>query len=838
MKMESIDKPTPHDLHEAGKCHFKPRLNQLLHTLRLDVSYERGVGDHLYYRDQQGHEIEVLDLVGGYGSLLLGHAHPELVAEAQGLLLSGRPVHAQGSRRDYAAQLARELSMRARGDYCVVFGNSGAEAVEAAMKHAMLETGGRTFIALEGAFHGKTLGALQLTSNVEYRAAFELPGLNVLRVAPNNLEQLAEAFAEADDLAGFIFEPILGEGGVRPIDPAFAQCAARLCAERKVPLIADECQTGLGRTGIFLASEGLGVQPDYIILSKALGGGIAKISALLIQRERYRDEFDLQHTSTYADDDFSCAIALKALTLIDAPLLAASREKGDHLLAGLRRLAIKFPAVIADVRGRGLMMAVEFSHLSQTSSFLLRFLDTQGDLSYVISGYLLNVHRIRIAPTLSDRCSLRLEPSAMIGAVEISRFLAAMEDICTLLVNDDVLNLTRYFTRGDATEAATSDAVRSDGKFIAYNEERFRERQRQAPSVKVGWLCHMIDADDLISLDPSFASMPFREREEYLAHLVTRITPVAISAVDVRSVTGDVVRIYPILLPFTSRWVQRRLDERRLAQPQALVQQGIELARSLNCQTVALGQYTSIVTLNGTRVARSGIGVATGNSYAVALAIQAIERTHLETGRKPAQSVLVIVGAMGNIGRACAEILAPRYRQTILIGSSKPGSLARLQAFAGKIPNAVVSTDLTSVRKGSVVIAALNAVDAPLTADLFAHNAIVCDLSIPAGVQPSVALSRPDLLIIKGGIVSLPFGEDMEIAGFPLPTGQTYACMAEAMLLGFEGIRDATYTGSLTADKVARIAAMAARHGFQLADYKRACVLGYEPKVDAYAVAR
>src|SRR5436190_14365724 len=124
---------------EKSGCHFKPRLNQLLHTLRLDVIYERGQGDHLYYRDHAGREIEVLDLVGGYGSLLFGHAHPALVAEAQRLLLSGRPVHAQGSRRDYAAQLASELSRRAQGDYCAIFGNSGAEAVDAAMKHAMLE---------------------------------------------------------------------------------------------------------------------------------------------------------------------------------------------------------------------------------------------------------------------------------------------------------------------------------------------------------------------------------------------------------------------------------------------------------------------------------------------------------------------------------------------------------------------------------------------------------------------------------------------------------------------------------------------------------------------------
>lgn len=823
---------------ETSGPHFKPRLNQLLRTLRLDIVYERGQGDLLYYRDSQGAEVEVLDLVGGYGSLLLGHAHPALRAEAQRLLASERPVHVQASRREYASLLAHELSKRAQDDYCVTFGNSGAEAVEAAMKHAMLETGARTFIALDGAFHGKTLGALQLTANAAYRDGFELPGLKIIRVPPNDLDRLTSAFNQATDLAGFVFEPVLGEGGIRPIQAEFAQAAAKLCAQRDVPLIADECQTGLGRTGTFLACHQLGVSPDYIILSKALGGGIAKISALLVRRERYRSEFDLKHSSTYADDDFSCAIALKTLELIDDALLAACRDKGERLLAGLHRLAGKFPTVIADVRGQGLMIAVEFCHLSRSTSFLLRFLDVQEDLAKVIAAYLLNVHRIRIAPTLSDPLSLRLEPSALISEKHIEKFLTAMEETCSRLVSGDAMSLTRFLIRGDKEVSNTDGPLRSDARFIAYDEDRFRECQRHAASVKVAWLCHMIDADDLISLEPSFASASLQEREDYLAQLVPFMSPMAISAVDIRSTLGGVVRVYPILLPFTSRWVQQRLEERRLALPQALVQQGIDLARSLGCQMVSLGQYTSIVTLNGTRVVRDGIGVTTGNSYAVALAMQAIERAHLETGSKPAQSVLVIAGAVGNIGRACAEILAPRYRQTILLGSDKPGSRARLEAFARNIPNAVISTDPAAIGKGNVVLAALNAVDAPLTTAPFARNAIVCDLSIPASLRPDIAQRRPDLLIIKGGIVSLPFAENLEIAGFPLPTGQTYACMAEAMLLGFEGIRDASFTGSLTPQQVMQVSAMAARHGFELADYKRSCVLGFEPKKDVRALAR
>lgn len=821
---------------EELPSHFKPRLNHLLRTLRLDVSYERGQGNYLYYRDQAGCEIPVLDLVGGYGSLLLGHAHPALVAEAQQLLTSGRPVHTQGARRDYAAKLACELSQRAGGDYCAVFGNSGAEAVEAAMKHALLETGSRTFIALERAFHGKTLGALQLTANPHYREDFELPGLKVVRVPANNCEQLEAAFARTADLAGFIFEPVQGEGGVRPLDPVFAQRAAQLCAERNVPLMADECQTGLGRTGTFLASEELGVRPDYIILAKALGGGLAKISALLMRRERYLDEFDLKHTSTYAEDDFSCALALKTLELINDSLIADCKTKGHRLLSGLQRLASKYPNIIADARGRGLMIGLEFRRLSQSPSFLLRFLSAQEDLVYVITSYLLNVHRIRVAPTLSDRFTLRLQPSALIGQPEIDVLLAALEDVCARLAHDDALNLTRSLTTTKVTPEV-GGFVRTDGKFCAYNEKRFRERQSHSPRAKVGWLCHLVDADDLVSLEGSFAELSGQERENYVSHFVARASPIVMSAVDIRSLTGEMVRLYPILLPFTSSWVKRLIDERRLAIPQALVQQGIDLAHSLDCQLVSLGQFTSIVTGNGTRLASRGMGVTTGNSYAIALAIQAIERAHQETDSHPRDSVLVVAGAAGNIGRTCAELLAPCYRRTILLGSNKPGSYLRLQEFAKKIPNAATTTDLSVLGEGHAVVAALNAVDMPLAAHHFARNAIVCDLSLPAGLAPDCAECRPDLLIIKGGIASLPFGEDMEIVGFPLPCGQTYGCMAEAMLLGFEGVRDSTFTGSLTANHVYRIAGMARRHGFELADYKRLCVLGSEQEKEAHAVA-
>jgi acetylornithine/succinyldiaminopimelate/putrescine aminotransferase/predicted amino acid dehydrogenase len=868
----------------AHNPHFKPRLNDLLRTLRVDVHYERGKGDALFFRDWTGAEIEVLDLVGGYGSLLLGHAHPALVAEAQRLLACGRPMHAQGSVRAHAARLAMELSRRAQGDYCVLFGNSGAEAVEMSMKHALLETGGRTFIALERAFHGKTLGALQLTANAAHSGGggiddtvplspsdgergpggrvrgtpppsdgergttacrvsaspypFGLPGLNIVRVPLNDLERLEAAFRGANDLAGFVLEPILGEGGVRPVDPVFAQRAAQLCRERGVPFIADECQTGLGRTGTFLACEHLGVRPDYITLSKALGGGLAKISAVLIRRDRYRDTFDLTHSSTYADDDFSCGIALKTLELIDDDLMTGCARKGDRLIAGLRRLADRYPSAVAAVRGRGLMIGIEFHRPScDCGSFLMRFLGAQEDLVWVIMGYLLNVHRVRVAPTLGDRFTLRLEPSALVDDTGIEQALTALDDVCDRLAREDVVGLTRFLLPGTPAPNRDRRIVRSDPRLMAYDERRFRRRKSEAPMLNVGWLCHLVDNDDLVRLEPAFAALAPGEREGFLEHLLPRVAPVMMGSTDIRSIRGDMVRFHPILLPFTSRWVKAQLDARELAAPKALVQMGVDLARSLGCQIVSLGQYTSIVTRNGLDVDGDGIGLTTGNSYSVALAVEAIERAHRDRGTHPSDSVLVVVGAAGNIGRTCAELLAGRYHRTILVGSQKPCAGQRVLALARRIPNAIASTDPGWVTQGDVVVAALNAVDAPLGSEHFGPNAIVCDLSVPRGLRVGLEAARPDLLLIKGGIAALPHGEDLEIVGFPLPRGQVYGCMAEALLLGFAGVSDSTFTGPLTANHVERVLEISRQHGFALADYNRPGEPDSQSLIHSYADA-
>jgi acetylornithine/succinyldiaminopimelate/putrescine aminotransferase/predicted amino acid dehydrogenase len=802
---------------------FKPRFHQRLRAVRLDVSYERGAGDYLYYREGDGREIEVLDLAGGFGCLMWGHAHPELVAEAQRMLAAGRPFAVQGSRRELAGRLAEELSRRAGRDYAVLFASTGSEAVEAALKHALIETEGRTVLCLERAFHGKTLTALRLAS-AGHRLPFQAgTSLKIVRVPANDVERLEAAFARPADLAAMIVEPVQGEGGVHPLTAAYLQKAAGLCRQRGIPLIADECQTGLGRTGSFLASQALGVKPDYVILSKALGGGLAKISALLVQRDRYRTEFDLRHTSTFAEDDFSCAIALKTLALLDDACLRRVQCLGERLQRELKGLAEEFGDVIAEVRGRGLMIGLEFRSREANESFLLRQLSEREDLLPLLAGYLLREHRVRLLPTLSSPFTFRLQPSVLIGDREISHLMAALRDVCQQLRREATRTLFRFLLDPEPAESDPEPKELAEKQWEAFTPA-VRRRVLEKTIPRVGWLCHLIDADDLVSLESDLRDWTTFERERLLERFLPQSAPTVMSAVEIRSPAGGRVQLLPILLPFTSRWVKRRMDGPTDPLARAIVQRGVDAAWGLGCELVSLGQYTSIVTWNGLKLDPGGPGITTGNSYAVALTSQAVDRALRERNIDPRRARLVVVGAAGNIGRACAAMLAPRFRGTILLGSERPGARLRLQSLASTLPRTEVRFRIEDTRLGHVVIAATNAVQAPLGPEHFRENAIVCDIAVPGTVRSDTAAQRPDVLLIRGGIVGLPGGEDLGIPGFPLPAGQTYACMAEGILLGMEGARDRAFTGSLTVNHVRRVEEWAVRHGFVLQDYKRTCV--------------
>jgi acetylornithine aminotransferase len=314
-------------------------LDRLLPTYaRADVELVRGDGARVW--DAGGREY--LDFGGGIAVVSLGHGHPAPLAAAREQL--DTLWHASNLYRTQPAERLASLLSERFGGAQAFFCNSGAEAIEAALKYARKATGKHGVVALEGSFHGRTLGALSVTGQPGKRAPFEPLGPGVRFVPPNDMGALKAAVDETVGLV--LLEPVLGEGGVIPLDPAFLAAAAELDAL----LCLDEIQAGCGRTGSFFAFEQLGVRPDLVTLAKGLANGLP-VGALLVADEVTGAFGPGDHGSTFGGNPVSCAAAGAVVEAIDDRLLANVRDQGAVLAAALAGL----PGVL-EVRGRGLLL--------------------------------------------------------------------------------------------------------------------------------------------------------------------------------------------------------------------------------------------------------------------------------------------------------------------------------------------------------------------------------------------------------------------------------------------------------------------------------------------------
>jgi predicted acetylornithine/succinylornithine family transaminase len=316
---------------------------------RTDVSFVEGNGCVL--TDAEGKQY--LDLVGGIAVVALGHRHPAPLAAAHAQL--DRLWHVSNLYwSEPMAQLAALLSGRFGGAQAF-FCNSGAEAIEAAIKYARKATGKAGLVALENSFHGRTLGALSVTGQPAKRAAFEplVPGVRFAKL--NDTGSLSDAVD--DDTAMILIEPVQGEGGVNPASVHFLEKARELADAHGALLVFDEIQCGMGRTGSFFAWQRLGVQPHALTLAKALANGLP-IGALLVADDTAGAFEPGDHGSTFGGNPVVCAAACAVVETMNDELLADVARKGAALSARLEKL----PSVV-EVRGTGLLLGVELDHV-------------------------------------------------------------------------------------------------------------------------------------------------------------------------------------------------------------------------------------------------------------------------------------------------------------------------------------------------------------------------------------------------------------------------------------------------------------------------------------------
>lgn len=860
--------------HDYTRCH-NPRVGWALHALGIDYSYHRAKKDSLFTM-QSDKEIEILDFVGGYGANLLGHNDPRLKQTMLDFLVRDEvAISDQGSIQRQVGALAQELGAaigRATGrDYYVLFGNSGSEAVEIALHHALLEwrigleevlereaqkcaaaagdlaarvlAHNRDAIArakvavitAKGSFHGHSTGARGMLGRDKSRNRFSnLLALDRIAIDERQhdwRQRLDEEMSrhcitlqrvvvesgvariterEVSTVIAAVVEPVIGEGGVREVDPAFL----RALAERPFPLIADEIQCGLGRTGQVPASGD--VPADYYILSKSLGGNLEKISAVLIDRRRYREEHSEHYVSTFAGGGLAAAVARTALRVMrEDDVSGRAARIGQKLGAMLHGLQARYPDVIASVTGRGLMFGVELADFASMPGVFLRVLGERELAGHFCSAYLLRKHRVRVFPTMSAPNTLRLEPSAYVTDEEIAWLERALADLADTL---------RRRSSYDLLSLLMDDDRFTDRKgFVPEGPRITTGTEPPAPGARrVAFIGHFARvADELRQIEGDLV----RASDTGLRLLFTRLSLL----MDEKPFVGFSKNLFDgrvhftfVALPVDSAELEKRHRQGKRRAIVAKIQEAVDLAHRLGAEVVSLGGYTSILSTNGLALVEpEGTRIITGNTLTAAAGVEALLTAIGAPSTLGRKLTLGVVGVAGNIGSVVANALVGRgelFDRAVLVtrqGARLGGPfLDGLEQTAKRSGVELVTTsEMGALVECDVMCVATNTND-PI---VFPHHVsrdkvvTITDLSVPPAVSRAVRSMSNVRHLQFSSFVTLAADPTLVVSSHT-PPGTAFCCAAEAMLCGLERV-EFPLRGAVSLHAMREVTRLAHQHG-------------------------
>ena len=371
---------------------------------RFPVTIEKGKGSHVW--DVNGKEY--IDCMGGYGVALVGHQNQRVVNAIKEQVDKIITVHSSLYNKTREEFLKLLIGLAPKGLTQVHLNNSGAEAVEAAMKFARKFTGKKGMVAMKGSYHGKSFGALSLTFNPKYKKAFQPLVERVSFASYGDIESLREVVDE--DTAFVILEPIQGESGIIVPPDGFLQEVRKLCDEKGILLIFDEIQAGLGRTGRLWACEHWNTSPDIMCLAKGIAGGVP-MGATLVRADILAVISKGEHSSTFGGNPLSCAAGIAALkALTEDGLVENSEKMGKIFREGLEKLKEKH-SIIREIRGKGLMIGVE--------------------MKFEVRDILMNLIKEGVLMLYSGRNILRILPPLVISEEDITKVLQSLDSVLT-----------------------------------------------------------------------------------------------------------------------------------------------------------------------------------------------------------------------------------------------------------------------------------------------------------------------------------------------------------------------------------------------------------------------
>ncbi len=871
--------------------HHNPHLGKMLMALGVGYSYHKAKKDSLYtFQDEE--EIEILDFTGGFGTNLLGHNNEKLKSIVADFLKNDEiPISDQGSIQKNVGGLAEKLNSIVGGitrkNYNVIFGSTGSEAVEIALHHAFLawqkdiekmeETQYQLFgsdagellstiwkenndklgrikvsmIALKDAFHGHSTGARTLLGNSRKREKFKnFLGIETIftdDTAENWKDQLEEKINnsritlkkiaygdktysieefEINTIIGAIAEPIVGEGGIRIVNREFLHYLSNF----NFPLIIDEIQCGLGRSGTFLASEG--ISADYYLFAKALGGNIEKIAAVLIDKRRYIDEFSDYYSSTFANGALAAKIALQTLTIIENDNICdRSKTIGQDIKGRLTFLKNKFPNVIQEITGKGLMQGIKFCDLSGSNNLLLRSIYNEKYLGLFFSAYLLKEFGIRILPSISSPNILRIEPSAYITEGELEKLYIAIERLCEEIEGRNMYNIFRPLMDNDPF-------TDNKGKIPDVGFINTAVEEAEPGAERVAMIGHFVfPPKELRLLGESFC----KASDTGLWILFNRfqvlmqMKPILLFS---RNILNRKIHFSFILIPVDSAELEKYFRQKKQRHIVKQIQKAVDYAIGMGIKTISLGAYTSIISNNGLAISNNGKAkIITGNTLTAASGIKRVKDEINNHHKTQDRKILGVVGAAGNIGSIIAQMFFNsdvHFERVILFGRNKEKlkKLATDLESLNKLNGGTllqIADDLNYLKECNVIIAASNTND-PI---IFPHHidkeqaVIISDLAMPPAVAEEVFNLGNVVRVSSSSYIAIPGEPDLLVSAHT-PRGTIFCCGAEGILNGLEPIHS-KLIGRISIEGVNEVTRLAEKYNFfsNLGDVKSYKTDGY-----------
>lgn len=418
-------------------AYVNPRWTALLNLLQMNVKYESCLASELFIADGR----RILDYLSGYCVHNIGHNHPYVIQALKDELDRCGPAMLQSHVPELAGELARRLCGLAGGELRkVYFGSSGSEGVEAAIKFARAATRRAGLLCAQNSFHGLTTGALSLMTDSFWRSGFE-PLLQKTEAVPFGDLAALEKELSSKRFAAFIVEPLQSEAGINLAPNGYLQGAQELCRRTGTLFVLDEVQTGMFRTGPFLAAHHYGVEPDMVVLAKALSGGLVPVSATLMTDAVYESVYSslrraIVHTSTFSENGLAMRAGLATLDVLEKEKLGERASRFGDLLRGGLRDQLGGYEMVKDIRGLGMLSGIEFQSPSKLT--LKVPFESFRAIHPAMFGQIVVMRLFRDGGILTQICGnnfmvLKVAPPLLVTEEEMAEFIAAAAAVVELM---------------------------------------------------------------------------------------------------------------------------------------------------------------------------------------------------------------------------------------------------------------------------------------------------------------------------------------------------------------------------------------------------------------------